>query len=109
MFGNISPGLELLVTEGTLVGPLLLRPVTQEVFLDGPGGGQHLPATLGTGDGRPPVVGSANVNAEGDLLVKLHATDLTLVHRTFFLDDSLGGWSLQTRHGPGYVMVLPDP
>ena len=60
----VCPCLELLVTDGTLVQPLLLRSVTQEMFLDSLMEGQHLPTALKTGNSQLLVVCPAHLNTE---------------------------------------------
>lgn len=48
MLGDVTPGLELLWTQRTLVRPLLLWSVAQEVLPDGRLSGQHLATALWT-------------------------------------------------------------
>ena len=64
MLGDVSPCLEPLVTDGTLEGPVLLWPVTQQVFFNGVRSRQHLPASLWTRDCRLVTVFPPHVDAQ---------------------------------------------
>ena len=85
MLGNVTSGLELLWTQRTLVRPLLLRSVAQEMLPDGSLSGQHLSTTLWTRHHGLVVVIATDVDSERLEVVKLSSTHLTLMNVHFWL------------------------